>query len=353
MRRSIPTFRLLVLAGCAVIALILVETRCTQIRQHPDYAEMKEAESLALYWNIIVSEKKKELGIVSQDLSGDVASGPFTGDEWSDITTTLGSLEAKELASDPAFAALAVRLLREAGIDSSDCVGVMVSGSFPSISTSVLAALQTIGAHVLLVSSLGASSYGANQPMATWADMESWLHTGGGLKYHSAIVTFGGEGDTGGGISDEGKEMLRAAIERTHAPFYHPLTLDSAISCRMHLFFGDRPVSLLINIGGSQAGLGACSHASTIPNGYHRNISTCDDPDRGVLSRASEAGVPVIHFLNIRSLAARTGLRDTDMQTGEGGDIYYVLRRDPYALSVSLVLLAAGILALRPRRQPS
>jgi poly-gamma-glutamate system protein len=227
----------------------------------------------------------------------------------------------------------------------------MVSGSFPSISTSVLAALQTIGAHVLLVSSLGASSYGANQPLATWADLEFWLHTEGGLKYHSAIVTFGGEGDTGGGISDEGKEMLRDAIGRTHAPFYHPPSLDSAISHRMHLFFGDRPVNLLINIGGSQASLGACSHASTIPNGYHRKVSTCDDPDRGVLVRASEAGVPVIHFLNIRSLAARSGLRDADIRTGEGGGVYYVLRRDPYALSVSLVMLAAGILAFRPRRQ--
>lgn len=45
------------------------------------------------------------------------------GEEYTDITTTLGSIEAKRTAADPDMAALLVRMFSEAGLRSGDRVG--------------------------------------------------------------------------------------------------------------------------------------------------------------------------------------------------------------------------------------
>jgi poly-gamma-glutamate system protein len=229
------------------------------------------------------------------------------GEHYSPITTTLGSREAKETAANPAFAALLVRLLHDAGVDSGEAVGVTLSGSFPTLGIATLAALECVGARAILVSSLGSSSYGANQPAVTWIDMESWLRQRSGLRSASMFVTAGAEGDSGGGLPEGGLDLLQEAARRTGVVLRKTPSLEEAIRLRTDLFSA-MGISALVNVGGGQTSLGVCPHAPVLPTGYQQSLPACSDPGRGVIERLAESGIPVIHLLNVRELAHRYGL---------------------------------------------
>jgi poly-gamma-glutamate system protein len=264
------------------------------------------------------------------------------GDEYSVITTTLGSVESKSASANPEFGALGVRLLHDAGADSGSVVGLTVTGSFPSLSIALLAACQTIGCRVVMVSSLGASTFGANQPGATWIDQETWLRREGGLTASSAFITLGAEGDTGGGLPDEGIAMLKDAARRNGAGLVIPRGLVDAIDRRLDLFESNH-VSLLVNIGGSQTALGGCVHSTTIPNGILTSFRSCSDSDRGVIVRLLERKIPVIHLLNIRDLAAKNGLQLSPDSLYQNYSLYNDKKIRGWLYILSFLVITGGL----------
>jgi len=235
------------------------------------------------------------------------ANGWMLGDDFTEITTTLGSLEAKRISLNPKFADLVVTWLHEAGIAQGDTIGLIVSGSFPGLAISTLTAAQTMHVNVVLLSSLGASTFGANQPLATWVDMESWLNAAGLLNFKSAVVTPGAENDNGGGLMEEGIGALREAARRNGVNLYEPENIDESIAYKTNFLLSQK-IILLINIGGNQAALGYCAHAAGLPNGLLTEPLTCDHAERGIMARLSERHIPFINFLNIKKLAVRYGL---------------------------------------------
>lgn len=287
-----------IFALCLII-LILTENYFRVKTPRSDIDQMSSSVKLAKNWlTIIENIKTKNEQKVNNKFLG------LLGNEYSEITTTLGSLEAKKISLNPYFAALTVKFLNDAGIDTTKTVGIILSGSFPGIAISVLAALHTLGISTLIMSSLGASSYGANDPEATWIDIENWLNIYGGLKYKSIFVTLGAEGDTGGGLSDTGIEMMKTAIKRTNRKLYIPNSLKESIDKHIQVL-NDNNVDLLINIGGTHASLGDCIHNTMIPNGYIPKLKTCKDSLKGIIYRFAEQGKPIIHFLNIKDLALK------------------------------------------------
>ena len=62
--------------------------------------------------------------------------------------------------------------------------------------------------------------------------------------------------------------------------------------------------SCVINIGGNQASLGMCPHAPVLPHGIITRLPECAHPERGLIERLVERGIPVIHLLNIDAFAA-------------------------------------------------
>ncbi len=229
------------------------------------------------------------------------------GEDYTVMTTTLGSREAKEVSTDPAWASVMVRLLSEAGVVEGDTVAVLISSSFPALAVAALAGLHELGAVPLVMSSVGASSYGANVRGGTWLDWERWLRSDGVLQVRSALVTPGGEDDVAAGMPEEGRTWIEEAAQRNGAALLRPASLSDAISIRMALLERTRPRAI-INIGGGQASLGACRHAASLPVGLWGSTPACNCPDRGVITRLSEQGVPVIHLLQIRRLASLYGL---------------------------------------------
>ena len=112
-------------------------------------------------------------------------------------------------------------MILESGIDSTSTIGLSISGSFPALAIATLSAAQTLKLKVVLFSSLGASSYGANQPEATWMDIEKWLHDYGNLKYKTNLLTLGADNDRGEGMLEDADSIFYAAVKRSgHKPLY-------------------------------------------------------------------------------------------------------------------------------------
>jgi len=310
------------------------------MKERKDSITMSRASNLASEWFDVIGKVKKEKGLLLPEYENLKYPG-LIGLEYSEITTTLGSLDAKYTANNPEFAALTVKYLDDAGIDSNSTVGVISSGSFPSIAISTLAALQTIGAKVVLISSLGASSYGANDPNATWIDMENWLREKAGLKYKSCIITLGAEDDAGLGLQEEGISMLEQAAQRCDVSLYKPKSFEESLHTKLGLFTANH-ISLLINIGGNQVALGKCPHGSAIKNGFHKIINSCYDSDRGLIFRLAEKGIPVIHFLNIKSLAVEYGLPIAPAQKFIKSDFLYS-EKAPHKIQVIIFLIIISL----------
>jgi poly-gamma-glutamate system protein len=303
-----------------------------------DYAiEMRESVGLTKKWFSLVGELKKERGVQS-DVHSNIQYSYMIGDEWSEITTTLGALEAKETSANPDFSALIVRFLHEARVAKGDKVAVVLYGSFPSLAISVLAALQTMGIEAVVMSSVGASTYGANQPEVTWLDMEARLRKWGGMKYHSTLVSAGAGEDAGSGISIEGMHQIRQAAERNEVQLYVPESLNRSIEKRMELLKQEN-ISLLINIGGGQTMLGNCPHSTNIPNGLHATLSGCKDENRGLIARMNENGIPFIQLLDIKDLASRYGIAvSPGVNSAESTNLYHVTQSNKPVLALILAI---------------
>ena len=329
---------LLAVLALSLAIFIVIDNMVTKRTLRGDAGKMEQAVELAEKWFRVVEDVKQEKGIYSDSRTKIKFSG-LIGDDFTVSTTTLGSLEAKEIAANPEFAALIVRFLSDARVDSAGRVGIILSGSFPSLSISALAAVQTLGADAVVISSLGASMYGANQGEATWIDMEKWLNERGGLNFSSELVTLGGEGDAGKGIIKEGIDLLTAAAQRNNIILYLPASLQESLSKKMKLLM-ETGCDLLINIGGNQSSVGACIHSSSIPNGFHTSFKTCTDNERGIIARMAEMKIPVVHLVNIKNLALKFGLlSDKGFVFSEPGELYYDKRVPKLPLIFSLVII--------------
>jgi poly-gamma-glutamate system protein len=306
MRHLSRNHRLALLALTSLLGLFCARRYAVEEQERADAPAMRRAEDLAARWFTLVADGKIR-NQVPAEVSPAIPHAGMLGAGWSEITTTLGSLEAKRTAANPRWAALMVRLLHDAGMDSTQVVGVTLSGSFPSLGVCALAALQTIGARAVVVTSLGSSSYGANQPGATWLDMEEWLLRQGGLRYRTMLLTPGAEGDSGAGMPEEGIPLLKQTAMRYGRTLVFPSSYAEAIQGKMEMFTRNG-ITLLVNVGGSQTSLGTCRHAATLPNGFHRTLSPCPDVGRGIIERLAGRGVPFIHLLHVNDMAVRYGL---------------------------------------------
>lgn len=348
---------LLVLIAVSIIVVAAVERFAFSTVELPYTAKMHEAADLCASWFDSISELKRSRGIVTNSGTG-TRYAQMIGDDFSLVTTTLGSLESKETAANPDFAALIARWCIESGIDSTSTVGVTLSGSFPSLAIATLAATQTVGAESVVISSLGSSTFGANQPGALWCDFEKHLAETAGLRHLSRMVTIGSENDRGEGLSEEGVDVIKTSAAACGVALYIPGTLNEAIA-RKYALLNDSGVDLLINIGGNQAALGKCAHASTYPNGFSSDLRSCNCDQRGVMTRLADDDIPVIHLLNIKDLASRHGLPICPgRHIAQSRDVYettVVHAAGPIAglLAISAVIVAGRLGRMRSHRADS
>jgi poly-gamma-glutamate system protein len=302
---------LLILAAAALLVIGFLEAT-RSLPADPLYpAKLAAAQRMELATRAL-REERLTRGIPIEPEIDPNATG-LIGPEYTAITTTLGYLPAKRTSTNPNMAGVLVAMLDRAGAKPGDCAAVAFSGSFPALNVAVLCALQAMELRPVIVSSVGASSHGANDPRFTWLDMEQVLNERGLFPWRSDAVSPGGVTSIPAFFGDEGIREMQAAIARSGRPALDEqgdASLQPDVTRRMALYetgCGGRP-AVFINVGGSLLALGTCRQAHALPTGLLPPGIRSVGSGCGVIFRMAAAGVPVIHLLDIRKIARDYGL---------------------------------------------
>lgn len=96
-------------------------------------------------------------------------------------------------------------------------------------------------------------------------------------------------------------------------------------------FNGGRLPDCFVNIGGASPNYGRTAASLKFPNGLVTGRAlSAKDPERGLIFDYLEEGVPVIHLLNIRDLALKSGITLDPVPfppLGSEGVFFYTQRR--------------------------
>ena len=249
-------------------------------------------------------------------------------------TTEPGSVTAKRSSANPNFGAVAVEMLSHAGVRKGDAVALGMSGSVPALNTAMIAAAEELGAYPIIISSVGASQYGANQDRLTWQRMEKAFRERGIISHGSVAVSRGGSSSTEQRVLDRlDREAARSDVE-----VIDDNHLGKSVQRRMAIYrqqAGKRRIAVFVNIGGAAVNVGA--------------PQIVDAPDsfaaQGVLGVMKSQGVRVIDVRLIKTLCQRYGLPWDPSPlpaVGQGG-IYHTSHRSPVVVGLCLLALAGAI----------
>ena len=358
MRRELDR-RSLVLAAVGAVAVWLAVDRLRWLPADPLFAtKVRAAEVMQEGITVLRAERAR------RGLAWDVALDPnrtgLIGRAYTDLTTTLGLLPAKRTTTNPNMAGLVVDLLARAGAGRGEAIAVAFSGSFPALNLAVLAAMRAMELRPVIISSVGASSYGANEAGWTWPDMEQVLAEHGIIRHRSARVALGGIVDGQGGLDGTAFELGEEAIRRSGVPRLDEgghATLERDVRRRGEIYraaCGGKP-KIFVNVGGGLTSLGGGSDTRVFPAGLIREVETSADPRRGLIARMAEEGVPVVHLLDVRHLAARYGLPfdPVPLPAVPGGGVMRPRRFGRIAAAGGLVALGVMLVVIdrRSRRR--
>lgn len=278
------------------------------------------------------------------------------GLERSSITTSVGQLEAKRTTTNPNAAGLVTLLLHKAGIRRGDTIAVGASGSFPALILATLSAAEAMDIRALVIPSLGSSQWGANDPDFHWLIMQRCLRDL--IPIHTVAVSLGGDLDTGANMAPEGRRVLEAALGASGLPVIREPDLERNVSLRFRFLeesAGGVPIRAFVNIGGSLPNIGSDAMILKLKPGLVR-IGALPPPEkRGMVFAAAAKGIPVLHLLFIRGLAAEYGLPwDPRPLPAPGEGLLYSRVREQslaFVLLGSVYLFSLAVLAFALRRR--
>jgi poly-gamma-glutamate system protein len=348
--RGISRTVLALIAAFSVAGMIIVEHFQIRTRQ-PYFDEKLEASQLALKAMGIIQEERMLREPDIETLHDPTESG-LIGLAMTPVTSDPGSLPAKQTSINPNFAAVIVQWLRQCGVNKGDVVAVGVSGSFPALNVCVYAALATVQARPVIISSASSSQWGANLPDFLWLDMERILHDNHVFGFRSMAASIGGVEDRAVGMSAEGRELLEKAIERNGLDVISVRSITESIDTRMKLYArgaAGAPIRAYINVGGGTTSVGTSIGKRLFEPGLNLHpppgLQTLDS----VMTRFSRATVPVpvIHITQIEHLAGEHGLplRPRQMPTVGEGRVFHGREYNLWLAGVVLLVILASLYA--------
>ena len=345
-----------VLALLALMAFLAVEYGKEDVKLKY-YDQKLEASKLAKEATDYLKEFRMHKGVFV-DVVNDPNETALIGQDITPITTDRGYIEAKLTATNPNFAAVVVDMLKEAELEKNDVVAVAFTGSFPGLNVAVHSALQTLKLKPIIISSVGASNWGANDPYYTWLDMERVLFNAGIFKNKSIAASIGGGLDRGRGLSPEGRQLIVDAISRNKVEFINEEHLESSIQKRIELYNKYRKkdkISAFINVGGGISSIGSVENVQFVPSGLIKTLPMKNYPVRGLLVQMAEKNIPVIHLLNVNQLAQEYGLQinPTPLPRPGEGEIF-IQRRYSVLLTIGVtffLVIAISFVFLMERKR--
>lgn len=350
--RRVSIGALIFLACLGLISIALVEFSTIRVKKSHFDAKV-EASNLAFKGAQVI--RNYELGeqIIIDPVVDPNATG-LIGEQFTLITTDRGSLTSKLTTTNPNWAAVVVDMLKEVGVEQGDLVAIGYTGSMPALNLATLCALETIGAKPVIIASVGASMWGANNPEFAWLDMEKKLYDSGIISFKSVASSIGGRGDRGGNVSPQGRELIREIIQRNDVILIEEATLDNSVQRRMEIYNDNLPkgkqYSAYINIGGGLASIGSFQNFVMVKAGITEKLPVGNYPLKGTMIRMAENGTPVINLTDIRLLAKRYGLpvAPEPLPDIPHGEVYFEKRyRMPLVIAVLSIYLILVFVVIR------
>jgi poly-gamma-glutamate system protein len=193
--------------------------------------------------------------------------------------------------------------------------------------------------------------WGANDPEFTYLDMESVLERQGVIAHRTVAASMGGGEDVGRSISQAGRDLISAAINRNNVAFISGSSLSQNVEARRRLYAEKsqgRPYRAFVNVGGGIAILGSTLNGDLIPPGLNKTYLPMNYPARGLIHEFWERGTPVIHLLNVDRLADQYGLPKSPVPLPPvgSGKIFVIERYDLRVAGFSAGLLLVILLAV-------
>ena len=267
------------------------------ISKNKYYDKMVEASQ---NMNKISDEIKKEKikrGYVI-DPQVDINMTGLIGEEYTEITTTLGSIEAKRTSVDPNFSAIFIKLFSELGLKKGDYVAANLSSSFPGLNLSLISALDILELNGIIITTVGASSYGGNIIDFNYLDMEYLLFSSGSIKNKSIGFSLGGNDDIGSEFPDELKNEIITKNKNRNLKFFYNENLDSNINERYEFYKKNGEIKAFVNIGGN---ILSTKGESDIDN---EKILITDRKivKNGLIGKFLHDRIPVLYLLGMRGI---------------------------------------------------
>ncbi|HAK89798.1 MAG: hypothetical protein A2077_06055 [Nitrospirae bacterium GWC2_46_6] len=309
-----------------------------------------EVKSYAPYY-----DKKKKAAILTQKLftgikdiraarglpidhTNDPNGTGIIGVRHSEITTEAGDLNAKLTTTNPNFAAMIIDILIKAGVREKDVIAVSFSGSFPALNLMTIAAIETLDLEPIIITSVGSSMWGANEPEFTYPDMEKALFDAGLIKHRTDYASIGGVDDTGRGLSIEGRDLIMDAIYRNKLPEIEANGLNHAIKTRIGIYKSlsrGKDIKAFVNIGGGAAALAGVNVDSGIVD--PRKFSG----HPGLVGEFLRTGIAVVNIEDIKNLSRKYNLPFAPAPLPEigAGKIFYEMRHSVVLASIFALIL--------------
>ncbi|RJP76918.1 MAG: poly-gamma-glutamate system protein [Candidatus Zixiibacteriota bacterium] len=347
-RPSIKSKRtLLVLMILAAGLFYWAENSRVWVRQ-PHY-DMKLQAAQRMQQSLEVLRRDRAEAGWTLDEINDPNQSALIGVQYSLITTDEGDLGAKLTSINPNFAAVILQMLLDAEVQQGDQVAVAFTGSFPALNLATIIACEVLGAEPVIVTSVGASMWGANEPEFTYLDMERILYKQGLIRHRSLAASIGGGEDIGRSVSLAGRGLIEESILRNNVALIGGKSLEENQELRRQLYRQKAQgilYKVFINVGGGSAVLGSTENGDLIPPGLSKVYLQKNYPSRGLIHEFWEMGVPVIHLLNVDRLANQYGLprAPVPLPPVGSGAIFQVERYNLTVAGISCAILFTVLL---------
>ena len=344
------TSTLVILSAIALVSFV-ISINSTTVDISPSYDIKIKAANLMRESMVELKNVRMEAGVFIDDENDPNETG-LVGSPFSLITTDEGDLDAKLTTLDPNFSAGMVELMLRMSLHEGDTVAILLTGSMPGANIAILTAANAMGLIPIVITSVGASQWGANQTDFTWLDMESILFNKGLIKSRSVAASVGGRNDMGRLLSPAGREIIISNIENYNIPLIRKNRLADNIDERMKLFESFNKImnySAMINVGGGVASLGTSFNSKLLPAGIVNrsdvvNISIRDGGIEGVLAKFAKKNVPILHVLNIKSLTEQLGMPFAPIPIPEvGSGVLYAEEKYNILIATVCLFIVCGL----------
>ena len=153
------TSTLVILSAIALVSFV-VSIYSTTIDISPSYDMKIKAANLMKESMVELKNVRMEAGVFIDDENDPNETG-LVGSPFSLITTDEGDLDAKLTTLDPNFSAGMVELMLRMNLQKGDTVAILLTGSMPGANIAVLTAANAMGLIPMVITSVGASQWGA------------------------------------------------------------------------------------------------------------------------------------------------------------------------------------------------